>query len=252
MSLRLVSRFTRPEICPRISDLSACPSGIRVVTTRSLHDGGGENLADWRVIEYAGRTLVQLLQRSVDDVMLPTTQVDVQLASPVSFRTVPDNLHPVVTLFLYRIAEFTNMRNRPSTVLPDGSTLRQPLGLELNYLITAWGRRANDTLTAEQEAVASEHQLLGIVMRALYEHGELGNAELLDDDPPSVWSATDRLQVVKSTLPVEEYYRIWETSELPYRLSVAYQVRVVGLDETRSTAAARVVQSQRSMGRAES
>ncbi len=206
-------------------------------------------MADWRVVEYTGRSLVRLLQRRFDETITPAGTVGVQLASPVSFDNVPNAPRAMVTLFLFRISEHTEVRNSPRRVQPDGTVLRQPLALELNYLITAWGRRPNDQLDTEREAVLSEHRLLGVVMQALYEYGELGNADLVDDDPPSVWAPEDQLQIVKTSLTVDDYYRIWDTSELPYRLSVAYQVRVLGLDESRATGAGRVVDGTFRTGR---
>ena len=32
------------------------------------------------------------------------------------------------------------------------------------------------------------------------------------------------------SLPVEDHYRIWDSGELPYRLSVTYRVRVLALE----------------------
>jgi hypothetical protein len=102
--------------------------------------------------------------------------------------------------------------------------------LELCYLVTAWVKREN-TAASDYTATEEEHKLLGLVLQALYDHAEIGRDELIDGSSP-VWGQTDSLQVVLDTLPIEDQYRIWDATDLAYRLSIAYRVRVLGLDPT--------------------
>src|SRR5699024_1837280 len=64
--------------------------------------------------------------------------------------------------------------------------------------------------------------------------------DALDDD---LQDARERLQVIQMPLNPEEISRVWGTFETPYRLSVAYEVSVVQLDQgpdTQRPLAARV------------
>jgi hypothetical protein len=83
---------------------------------------------------------------------------------------------------------------------------------------------ASDGLAAREEA-----RLLGAVLQALYENAEVGRAELAEFGIAPEWSDIDSLQVVLRSLPVETHYRIWDASELGYRLSLAYAVRVTSI-----------------------
>ena len=67
-------------------------------------------------------------------------------------------------------------------------------------------------------------------MQAFYDNGEVGTTDLFEDPMIPVWRAGDNLQIVLESLPVEDHYRIWDASELGYRLSITYRVRVANLD----------------------
>ena len=205
-------------------------------------------MAGWRVIEHTGLTLVRLLQERLDVEFPPTGSIEVQLASPVSFPEIPTHLRPVVSLFLYRIAEHTETRNAPRQISAGGRRLRQPLGLELHYLVTAWARRSESlTMAEEAVAVSDEHRMLGVVLQTMYDNAEVGRSNL-HDDPAGVWGPLDSMQIVKESLSLEDGYRIWDTSELPYRLSPSYNVRVLGLEASEGPEALRVGVAERALG----
>ena len=46
------------------------------------------------------------------------------------------------------------------------------------------------------------------------------------------------------SLPLEDHYRIWDASDVPYRLSLTYVARVVGLSPTEALPAPPVVDAQ--------
>jgi hypothetical protein len=199
-------------------------------------------VATWELIESTGRTLVRLLQNHVDQVM-PMAGVSVQLATTRLFRTLETTSKPTITVFLYRALENAEMRNGPRRTLTDGSTARPLLPLELCYLVTPWGVRRDDTPLSDQQAAQEEHRLLGVALQAFYDHAEISRAELVEDIGTSVWAPVDSVQMVLETLPVEDHYRIWDSGELDYRVSLTYRVRVLGLEPTTSEIASRVVES---------
>lgn len=188
-------------------------------------------MATWQLIEYASRTMVKLIEAHLAIVM-PGNTVDVRLATPHVFpnlKTVTNNA--TISVFLYRVTEHAELRNSPQRRSPDGAARRQPLALELSFLITTWGARGTDPTANDEAAALEEHLLMGAVLQALYDHAELGRAELYEDPArPPVWGDRDSMQIVLETLPIEDLYRIWDSSELAYHLSATYRVRVLGLE----------------------
>ena len=164
-------------------------------------------------------------------VAMPGSSVDVKLATPHSFGELKKVLKSTISVFLYRVTEHTELRNNLQRKMPDGTLRRQPMVLELYYLITTWGARGQMPAQNDAAAALEEHKLLGVVLQGLYDHAELSRAELFDDPAkPVVWGDGDSLVVMMESLPVEDLYRIWDSSELAYQLSATYRVRVLSLD----------------------
>ena len=191
-------------------------------------------LASWELIESVGRTLVGILQAHVD-LVLPLAGVKVQLATTKLFKQLESTTTPTITIFLYRAMEHGELRNAPRRTLSDGSTTRPLLPLELCYLVTPWGVRINETPVADQLAAQEEHRLLGVALQAFYDHAEIGRSALVEDPDEPVWEPTDNVQLILESLPVEDHYRIWDSGELDYRVSLTYRVRVLGLEPTQRT-----------------
>jgi hypothetical protein len=211
---------------------------------------GGVDLATWQLIEHTSETLVRLLQAHVDASM-PTGNVLVQNATAGSFTDLRSTARPVITVFLYRVVENTEQRNAPPKRRPDGSVVRQPMVVELCYLITPWGARLTTAPDVDAAAAFEEHRLLGLVLQAFYDHAEIGRSELFEDpDPtqPRVWGPVDSIQLVHETLPIEDLYRIWDASELSYRLSATYRARVLGLESATAQATSPVVDADVRVG----
>jgi hypothetical protein len=136
-------------------------------------------------------------------------------ATPDEFTDLQDPERPAITVFLYRVAIHSEMRNSPRRVLGNGRVARALLPLELYYMITPWARDTRD-----------EFRIVGRILQVLYDHSEIGPAELQG----ASWNPGDSVQLVLDSLPVDDHYRIWETTELPYRLSLTYCARVVGIE----------------------
>lgn len=210
---------------------------------------GGISLATWQLIEYTSRTMVDLLKAHLDAVM-PGHQVDVRLATPHTFPSYKNLRRSAITVFLYRVFEHAELRNNLQRRMPDGSLRRQPLAIECCYLVTTWGARGNDPVANDESAALEEHKLLGIAMQALYDHAEVSRAELYEDlSRAPVWGERDALQISLDSLPIEDLYRLWDSSEIPYQLSATYRVRVAGLDSSEVQRSAPVVDAAFNVGR---
>jgi hypothetical protein len=206
-------------------------------------------VASWQLIEYTSRTMVRLIEAQLA-LAMPGNTVEVKLATPHAFAGLKSVLRSTITVFLYRITEHAELRNSPQRRTADGSVRRQPLALELSFLITTWGARGTDPAANDPAAALEEHLLMGAVLQGLYDHAELGRAELYEDPArPPVWGDRDSVQIVLETLPIEDLYRIWDSGELSYHLSTTYRVRVLGLDSNDVLRAPPVVDAGLRIGR---
>jgi hypothetical protein len=149
---------------------------------------------------------------------------------------IPGSIVDPANIFVATPDEFMTSTRRPSRPSPSSCTAsrstrrcataraascptangsRPLLPLELSYLITPWAKETRD-----------EFRIAGRVLQVLYDRAELGPADLQGTS----WAADDSVQLVLESIPLEEHLRIWDTTELPYRLSLTYQARVVGLE----------------------
>jgi len=176
------------------------------------------------VLRDVGETLLYLLRAGIPAAVVKPQNIKV--ATPDEFAPLDNLGSPAISIFLYRVVVNATLRNSPKRTLPDGSVARPPLPLELGYLITSWAPQTGD-----------EHLLTGHVLRVLYDRAELGPTDLQGTS----WAAGDTVQIVLESLPTDEHYRIWDTSKMPYRLSLTYSVRVIGIDPAESVVAPPVV-----------
>ncbi len=200
-------------------------------------------LATWQVIEHASLTIKRLLEQHVL-ATFHTPSVAVELATTQAFPDLKAATRPTITVFLYRSVENPELRNAPRRPLSGGGLARQPLALELCYLITPWGVRGGSNADDDATATQEEHRLLGLIMQCFYDHAEVSRGELFEAPGTPVWQPTDAMQIVMDTLPVEDHYRIWDAGELSYRLSVTYRARVLGLDPSLTESSSPVLDAE--------
>jgi hypothetical protein len=131
---------------------------------------------------------------------------------------------PILTIFLYEAGEDTASRNRPDRrrlVAPNLVEIdRAPMALLLKYLITPWSGDA-----------ATDHRILGRAMQALYDNAILSDAQLQG----GLAAAQEPLKVTITPLSMDERIKVWFAVQRTYRLSSAYEIRVVNLDSTRTS-----------------
>lgn len=138
---------------------------------------------------------------------------------------------PMLTIFLYEIAEDPTSRNRPPvrSLPPDAPISRKPpMALLLRYLITPWG--------ADPE---TQHQMIGRALQVFYDDAIWTGEELTG----SLAGTADALQFTLTPLTLDQKSWIWYAIQKPYRLSLNYEVRVVNLDSL-DISALRLVRSR--------
>jgi hypothetical protein len=151
--------------------------------------------------------------------------VTVLLSTPDQVKESPPS-PPAVTIFLYQVGICGERRNAPRSSLLNGAAQRPPLPLELRFMVTPWTQEASDA-----------YRIIGAIAQIFYDHAVWSFGELLGDD---VWAPDDTVEIVMEPLPVEQHYDIWEPTELPYRLSLTYLARVIGIDSAVTTGASPV------------
>ena len=186
-------------------------------------------MADQDVIRDCGDTLVLLLRGGLTNPENLVEPARIYLASPAEFTDIDYGEVPVVTVFLYRVAISAEMRNGPRRTLPDGQTTRPLLPIELHFMITPWARDMGDG-----------YRIVGRILQLLYDNAELGPAQL----EGGAWASGDSVQIVLESLPIDDHYRIWDSSGLAYRLSLTYMFRVIGIEPGESTAVIPVLDAE--------
>lgn len=180
-------------------------------------------MANYEVIASVSETLREVLKAAlsvIDTVPTPKAVLhDLQFENPLT--------DPTLTIFLFEIGEDPSARNRPrirDIDPPDFEIRKPPVALVLRYLLTAWGgTELNDQKTPQR--------VLGRAIQALYDKAILSGPDL-----QGVLADKDEvLKVTMSPLSIEDRARVWHAVQKPYRLSVAYEVRVVNLDSEDAT-----------------
>jgi len=134
-----------------------------------------------------------------------------------------------ITLWLYRIA--VNEHSRRNVGRGQGEAGAGPLGLDLHYLMSAWG------MSPQDEQVA-----LTWAMRHLHEYAVL-DASMLS--PEAGWAGDEVIQLVPSELSTADLMRIWDALTPSYRLSVSFVARLVRIDPETDEAGGRPVVAAR-------
>jgi hypothetical protein len=137
----------------------------------------------------------------------------------------PSNQAVQVLVYLYRVSIDGHLRNAGRQGSPAAQPV--PLPVNLHYLFTFWSTSAD-----------SEHLVLAWTIRQLH------LTPLLD---PSIlgseadWGADEVVHLVPADLSNEDMMRVWDALRPDYRLSIAYDARVVRIDPDHFHEAAPVI-----------
>jgi uncharacterized protein DUF4255 len=182
-------------------------------------------MSDPRAIEAVTETLRNLVDLGVKEVE----------ASAVAIARPPDRVDDTafdkqVNLFLYQIAVDGALRNEPGYDQLPGEAADPPLPLILHYLLTAHVTDGDDLRA---------HGILGGALRVLHEHSLLSRAELAQIAPYSdIADQVERVRITWQPHDEKDIYSLWSVFQAPYRLSAAFEARVVLIDSRRRRRAA--------------
>jgi hypothetical protein len=183
-------------------------------------------LASADAIAFLGDTLISLLQSGLAG-LVPTKNIS--LSTPADFKSAAP-VPPAVTIFLYHAGINGEMRNAGPPLLGSGATRPPSVPIDVRFLITPW------TITAREA-----YHIIGVIAVALADNALLGFGDLQGGS--DVWAVDDTVALILESLPVEEHYDIWAPADIPYRLSLSYLARVMGLDSMKTRVAPPVIKA---------
>jgi hypothetical protein len=191
-------------------------------------------MSDYTVLAEVGESLVGVLWQEIQ--LDPQVNGLIDNENRISLESPADligNDAVRLSIYLYRIVEDPNTKNR-FAVQGNGAQLRKPpLSLDLFYLVTPMVG-----LPREQQIV------LGKVMQILYDRAILEGPDLTG----SLAASSEAVRVILNPATLEETARVWQALELSYRLSICYVVRVAMLDSTREQYLQPVLQKSSGFG----
>jgi hypothetical protein len=131
-----------------------------------------------------------------------------------------------LNLFLYLSAPNAAMRNMS---MPgrgsDGDLAAPPVALTLYYLISGYGAGGDEV---------KSHRLLGRAMAILHVNSRLERADILaiTGEAPGndLAQQIERVRITPHNVSSEEMSKLWTMFQTPYRVSIAYEVSVVLID----------------------
>jgi hypothetical protein len=167
------------------------------------------------------RSLLELLRNEQN----PRDSFDVSLESPAD-ETI-DDTRPKINLYLFRIEENSFAKNRDWQAAGTDVLRKQPLALNLFYVLTPYARQQADG-----------HRVLGEAMRILYDNAIVEPFRLRG----SLEHTAEPLKLDLCSFNLEELTRVWNAFNIPYRLSVCYQARIVFIDSTTERKVVRVAE----------
>jgi hypothetical protein len=131
-----------------------------------------------------------------------------------------------LNVFLYHTAVNTGWRNRDMPgVVRAGESAAPALALNLQYLITAYGKGDN---TDSDDYI---HRVLGAAMSVLHDHAVLDRADIaLALAGNDLAGQFESLRITWQPMSLDEMSKLWTIFQAPYRLSAAYEVTVVLID----------------------
>jgi len=139
-----------------------------------------------------------------------------------------------VSIYLWRIAVNTSLRNLPPRVDINGNRYRPSLPLDLFYAIGVWGRTS-----------LQQQRLLGWIMRTLEDLPILASG-VLNHHLPEVdtFRSSETVEFVCEPLNVQDLSTLWDLFKPHVPLFATYVARLVTLDSTVQLVQARDVQTR--------
>jgi hypothetical protein len=179
-------------------------------------------MSDYRVVGAVDETLRTLLwsQFQVDSEIssIIATEQQITLEPPYKVITDTDPDEDSLSIFLYRVIENEDLKNRQREQVGPNALRYPPLSLNLFYLITPLTNTTDN-----------DHKLLGKTMQIMYDNGTVKGSALQG----VLNNTAEELRIILNPITLEDHGKLWTAFMRSWRLSVSYQVKVVFIDSER-------------------
>jgi hypothetical protein len=177
------------------------------------------DVAGYRALAAVGRSVVDLLNRRIDETLPAGPRPTAVMAGTVDFDKVNSSpnaviQYPAISVYCYKVCVDRETRPGWSAVASVDGIPRIPLRMHL--MLSAW-----DTV------VESELEWLGLAAQIL-ESESIFTGPLLH--PSGDWEPGDAIQIVTDEIPLEPMSEAFQALTTKYRLSLLYIARVVCIE----------------------
>lgn len=181
-------------------------------------------MAGFTAIADIGQTLRVLLE---DDLKaeLGLNNLTVTLESPKTIAKNNQGQNNLLSVFLYRILENADLRNRQPVTIDVSTEQPTPLAYDLYYMLTPYG-------TNEE----TRHRIIGRAVQFLYENAILQGSLLRGGLEGSI----DKIRISYLPLSQDAVSQIWQALTVATQLSAFYLVTPVFIESEEVATAARV------------
>lgn len=169
-------------------------------------------------------TLRNMLQAAIQP-LSPGSRVTVRPLDRAREGMTVDSLN----LFLYNTGVDASWRNADMPGVNPGELAGPPLALILSYLVTSYSQTDDDVMS---------HRLLGGAMSTLNDSPVLAPAAIAAALPGNdLYLQVESVKVTPASLDIEEISKLWTAFQTNYRVSAAYSVSAVLIDNSAAAVA---------------
>jgi len=185
-------------------------------------------VASANAIAATGQAILTLIADAVPHDEFPNAQFELYQA-----KDFQNPMEEGISLYLYRITPAGEIRNYPSRIGPDGKRYRQPLTINLHYLLSAWAREA-----------AKQQRLMGWAMSAL--DTPILSAGLLNQNGPEhdTFHPDETVDLTMETISIYDMGAIWDVAKPFTQPSVCYVARMIAVESQIEVPAGALVQTR--------
>ncbi|MCB0258569.1 MAG: DUF4255 domain-containing protein [Calditrichaeota bacterium] len=175
-------------------------------------------MPDYAAIADVSETLKKMLQEGLDSTF-GVNQVIVTLDSPKKIEEENNTENKLLSVFLYKVLENSDLKNRPAAVSNSNVKKPTPLSFDLYYMLTPYGADEDNKL-----------KILGRAAQIMYDNAILQGSLL-----QKKYSGTpEQLKISFTPLTQESIVQTWQALEASMRVAVYYLVTPVEIESLRA------------------
>ena len=205
-------------------------------------------MASFDAISVVGNALRGLLANSRPDRF---AGAEFKLLRTQDFQTGAAQISFGISIYLHRVVFNINRRNLPPRVdLIEGKRYRPPTAVDLHFLVTAWGRTAEEQMDILGWAIRTLQDTIelpaGLLNRFSGDPGDRFPSENRQTTRDKVFSDTEAVELVGEVLTSQDLVNIWGNTLNNQQPSVSYVARQVLIDSETEMPDAKRVQTRSS------